>query len=170
MVAGLYALLGEVYGKLDPDRLRRIMVSTAKPLPWHDGKVAHPEILAPVAQQGGGIVQAWNAAHTMAELDVDSLMLNDTDHFAGNKTFNVRNTGSADLVLELSHRKAVTMYTMQPGLDVLQASHFPNPIVEDWADVQLSSEYVISTSNPTSISRTNTLPAKSPFPQAALPA
>jgi hypothetical protein len=36
------------------------------------------------------------------------------------------------------------MYTMQPGLDVLRASYFPNPIVEDWADVQLSSEYVNS--------------------------
>jgi hypothetical protein len=133
-----------VYGKLDAKRMRRILTSTAKPLAWHDGKTAHTDILAPVPQQGAGIVQVWNAAHVTAELDIDNLMFNDTDHFVGNRTFSVRNTGSTDLTFELGHRKAVTMNSLQPGLDGLQAGSFPNPIVEDWADIQFSSKYVIS--------------------------
>ncbi|KAF2177139.1 subtilisin-like protein [Zopfia rhizophila CBS 207.26] len=142
LVSGVYALLGEVYGKLDPKRLRRILTSTSKPLAWHDGRTAHPDILAPVPQQGAGIVQVWHAVHTTAELSVDSLSFNDTDHFAGNQTFSVQNTGSTDAVFELGHRKAVTMYTMRPGLDVPRADFFPNPIVEEWADIQFSSKKI----------------------------
>jgi hypothetical protein len=110
-----------VYGKLDPKRLRRILTSTSKPLAWHDGKLAH----------------------TPAELSIESIMLNDTDHFVGNHTFSVQNTGSVDLVFELGHRKAVTMYTLQPGRDVLITGSFPNTIVEDWASVEFSSRYVV---------------------------
>ncbi|KAH9882689.1 hypothetical protein J1614_000925 [Plenodomus biglobosus] len=142
LVAGIYAMLGEVYGKLESVRLRRILTHTAKPLPWHDGKTAYPDILAPVAQQGGGIIQAWNAAHTTLEIDVDSLMLNDTEHFVGTHTFSVKNTGSADEVLELSHRKAVTMYTMDPQSPVVRPSLFPNAIAESWATVSFSSERI----------------------------
>ncbi|KAF9691272.1 hypothetical protein EKO04_010922 [Ascochyta lentis] len=142
LVAGVYALLGEVYGKLEPKRLRRILTHTSKPLAWHDGKTAHPEILAPVAQQGAGIVQAWDAAHTSLEIDVDSLMLNDTEHFVGSHTFSVTNTGSADEIFELKHRKAVTMYTMDPQADVLRPGSFPNAIAESWATVSFSSDSV----------------------------
>jgi subtilisin family serine protease len=82
-VAAVHALLGEVYGKLDPKRLRRILTHTSKPFAWHHGKTAHMEILAPVPQQGAGILQAWDAAHTTVELDINSLMLNDTEHVVG---------------------------------------------------------------------------------------
>jgi hypothetical protein len=139
LVSGVYALLGEVYGKLEPKRLRRLLTSTSKPLAWHDGKVAHPDILAPVPQQGAGILQVWHAAHTTTELSVDSFMLNDTDHFVGEHTFSLQNTGSTETVFELSHRKAVTMYSMQPGIDVLQPGYFPNIIANVWASVDFSS-------------------------------
>ncbi|KAG9185525.1 hypothetical protein G6011_06856 [Alternaria panax] len=142
LVAGIYALLGEVYGKLEPKRLRRILTHTSKPIAWHDGKNAHPDILAPVAQQGAGIVQAWNAAHTTVEIDINSLMLNDTEHFVGSHTFRVTNTGSADEVLDLGHRKAVTMYAMDPKADVLRVGVFPNAIVESWATVAFSSDRI----------------------------
>ncbi|RYN45437.1 hypothetical protein AA0114_g9129 [Alternaria tenuissima] len=142
LVAGVYALLGEVYGKLEPKRLRRILTHTSKPLAWHDGKTAHPDILAPVAQQGSGLVQAWNAAHTTLEINVDSLMLNDTDHFVGIHTFTITNTGSAEEALGLEHRKAVTMYTMDPKADVLRVGSFPNAIAESWATVSFSSDSI----------------------------
>jgi hypothetical protein len=134
-VSGVYALLGEVYGKIDPKRLRRILTSTAKPLAWHDGKIAHPDILAPVPQQGAGIVQVWHAARTTTELNVESLSLNDTDHFVGTHTISVQNTGFNDTVFELGHRKAVTMYAMLQGADTLYVGNFPNTIVNAWANV-----------------------------------
>jgi hypothetical protein len=48
LVAGAYVLLGEVYGKLEPECLRRILTDTSKLLAWHDGQTAHPGLLAPV--------------------------------------------------------------------------------------------------------------------------
>ncbi|KAI4638974.1 uncharacterized protein J4E78_011040 [Alternaria triticimaculans] len=142
LVAGVYAMLGEVYGKLEPERLRRILTHTSKPLAWHDGTKAYPDILAPVAQQGAGLIQAWNAAHTTLELDVDSLMLNDTEHFVGTRTFSIKNTGSTDEVLDLGHRKAVTVYTFQPNVPDLRTGVFPNPAVESWATVSFSSDRI----------------------------
>jgi hypothetical protein len=108
-------------------------------LAWHDGKTAHPDILAPVPQQGAGIVQAWHAARTNTELSIESLSLNDTDHFVGTHTFSVQNTGSTDTIFNLDHRKAVTMYTLEQGADTLRAGNFPNTIVDVWASVQFSS-------------------------------
>lgn len=107
---------------------------------WHDSNGVHPELLAPVPQQGSGLVQAWNAVHSTAELSIGNIAWNDTDHFVGNRTFSILNTGSEDAVFELSHRKAVTMYTLQQGYDnVLRVAGFPNPIVEDWADIRFGS-------------------------------
>lgn len=142
LVAGIYAMLGEVYGKLDPKRLRRILTHTSKPLAWHDGTKAYPEILAPVPQQGAGIVQAWDAAHTTIELDVDSLTLNDTEHFAGTRTFSITNTGSSEAVLKMGHRKAVTMYAMDPTSHPLRTGTFPNAIATEYASVSFSAESI----------------------------
>ena len=130
-------------GSLDPFRLRRILTTTSKPIAWHDGTKVYPDILAPVPQQGSGIVQVWNAAYATAELSIDNIAWNDTDHFVGNRTFSVLNTGTEEAVYELSHRKAVTMYAMQESFGgVLRTGSFPNPIVEDWADVQFSSDSI----------------------------
>lgn len=118
-------------------------MSTAKPLDWFDGKKVNPDMPAPAPQQGAGIAQAFDAAHTTIELSVESISFNDTDHFVGNKTFSVKNTGSSDVSLQLSHRKAPTMYTLQPDLSPLMAAIFPNPIVEEWADISFSSRFVL---------------------------
>lgn len=140
LVASAFALLKEVRGSLDPQRLRRILTTTSLPIAWHNGIEAHPEILAPVPQQGSGIMQVWNAVHTTVELSIDSIAWNDSDHFVGDRTFSVLNTGTEDALLQLKHQKAVTMYTLREDYGVLRAGYFPNPIVEDWADVQFSAE------------------------------
>ncbi|KAI8239397.1 Minor extracellular protease vpr [Colletotrichum sp. SAR 10_96] len=140
MTAAIYALLAEAHGTKDPKRLASFLSSTAKQLDWYDGTTAHSDIVAPVPQQGAGIVQAFDAARSTAELSVNSISFNDTDNFVGNATVSIKNTGSADLVFDISHRKAVTMYTFISSLDRLRAAAFPNPIVEEWADLQFSSE------------------------------
>ncbi|KZL86648.1 subtilisin carlsberg [Colletotrichum incanum] len=140
--AAIYALLIEAHGTKDPKRLRSIVASTSKPLNWYDGTTANSDILAPVPQQGAGIIQAFDAARSTAELSVDSIAFNDTDHFDGNKTFTIKNTGSVDLVFEVSHRKAVSMYTFLANQDRLLAASFPNPIIEEWAKIQFSSDKI----------------------------
>ncbi|KAF6827563.1 subtilisin-like serine protease pr1c [Colletotrichum plurivorum] len=142
LTAGVYALLAEAHGTNDPKRLLSFISSTAKQLAWYDDKTAHPDILAPVPQQGAGMVQAFDAARTTAELSVASISFNDTDNFIGNHTVSIKNTGSADLVFEVSHRKAVTMYTFLEVSDRLRVASFPNPIVEEWAELQFSSDKI----------------------------
>ncbi|UQC76278.1 subtilisin Carlsberg [Colletotrichum lupini] len=140
--AAIYALLAEAHGTKDPKRLRSIVSSTSKPLAWYDGTAAYTDLIAPVPQQGAGIIQAFDAARSNVELSVDSISFNDTDHFTGNETFTIDNHGSADVVFEVSHRKAVTMYTFVETTDRLRAASFPNPTIEEWAELQFSSEKI----------------------------
>lgn len=139
-------------GAIDPALFRRLLTATSKPQTWFDRETAHEGVIAPVPQQGAGIVQAYDAVHATAILSVEGIdnddgaaviSFNDSDHFVGEHTFSVRNTGAADLVFALGHVKAATMYTFIPGTDVLRASAFPNPIVEgSAAEIEFSSEYV----------------------------
>jgi hypothetical protein len=139
LVSSAFALLKKVRGNLTADRLRRLLTTTSKPIPWHDGRTVDSGILAPAPQQGAGIVQAWNAVHTTAELSIASIAWNDTDHFNNTRTFSILNTGSEDTVFELTHKKAVTMYGLHESYGVLRVPNFPSPIAEDWADIQFSS-------------------------------
>lgn len=139
LMASAFALLKSVKANLDPKRLRRIMLTNSNPIFWNDGTKVH-DILAPVPQQGSGLIQVWDAVHATAELSIDSIAWNDTEHFDNKRTFSILNTASEDVEFELGHRKAVTMYTLQEGFGVLRVAPLPNPIVEDWADIKFSSE------------------------------
>ncbi|KAH8693365.1 peptidase [Phaeosphaeriaceae sp. PMI808] len=141
LVAGAYALLGEVYGKIEAGRMRRILTTTSKPLAWFNG-TAISDILAPVPQQGSGLIQVWNAAHTTAELSIDNISFNDTDHFISNRSFSITNTGSADAIFKLTHRKAATVYTLGQYPAGLLVASFPSPVVQEWADLKFSTESI----------------------------
>ncbi|KAB2098975.1 hypothetical protein AG0111_0g12845 [Alternaria gaisen] len=54
-VAGLAALMMEEHGKLSPAETEQLLFTTSIPGFWNDGKDV-AEFLAPVAQQGAGIV------------------------------------------------------------------------------------------------------------------
>ncbi|KAI1495697.1 peptidase S8/S53 domain-containing protein [Biscogniauxia marginata] len=143
LVAGVYALLGEVRGTVDPKVLSSVLSATSKPLVWFDRELAHSDIIAPVPQQGAGIVQAYDAAYSKTIFSVDSVAFNDSDHFVGTQTFSIRNIGAEDITFDLGHLRAATMYTFTPDLDVLRASSFPNPIVDEWAELSFASRQVI---------------------------
>ncbi|TEA18299.1 Minor extracellular protease vpr [Colletotrichum sidae] len=142
LAAAIFALLAEAHGTKDPKRLTSFVSSTAKPLDYYNDTAVNRDVLAPVPQQGAGIVQAFDAARNTAELSVNSISFNDTDNFVGNHTISINNTGSVDLAYEISHRKAATMNTFVQGFDRLRAASFPNPVVEDWAVLQFSSEKI----------------------------
>lgn len=144
LIAAIYALLVEARGgPVDPALFRRLLSATAKPQVWFDRQTAHDDIIAPVPQQGAGIVQAYDAVHAPAILSIDSLSFNDSDHFAGEQTFRVQNTGKEELAFKLGHTSAATMYTFQPDTDVLRAAGFPNPIVEGAAELAFDPECVL---------------------------
>ncbi|KAI1774351.1 subtilisin-like protein [Hypoxylon cercidicola] len=143
LLAAIFALVSEARGTKDPEVLRNLISSTAKPNVWFDGTTAYPDILAPVAQQGAGLAQAWEAAHATTILSESSISFNDSDHFVGERTFTIRNTATEDVTYILGHTKAVTMYTFATdGGDVLANTYFPNPTADDWADVSFASDEI----------------------------
>ncbi|KAI5927373.1 hypothetical protein F4810DRAFT_706741 [Camillea tinctor] len=142
LASAIFALIGEVRGTLDPQTLRALLSATAKPKVWFDGETAHNEILAPVAQQGAGLAQAYDAAFATTILGVSSISFNDSDHFVGERTFTVHNTGSDDVTYTLGHTKALTVYTLDPEDGVLGTTSFPPPVGEDWASIAFASDSV----------------------------
>ncbi|TKW56871.1 Minor extracellular protease vpr [Colletotrichum tanaceti] len=141
LVAAVFALVGQARGTLDPVELRSVISSTAHPRAWYDGAAVH-DIAAPVAQQGTGVVRAYDAAHSKTVLSISQISFNDTDHFVRSHSFSIRNTADHDLTYTLGHTRAATAYTFAAGSRF--ASQFPNPVVDDWAELSFSvSEIVV---------------------------
>lgn len=109
LTAAVYALVSQVRGTRDPCILERVLSSTANPsiFPFvmPDGARA---ILAPVAQQGGGLIQAFDAAHTTTLISVASIAFNDTDNFIPKADFSIQNLGPREVTYEIGHVLALT--------------------------------------------------------------
>ncbi|KAI0879912.1 subtilisin-like protein [Annulohypoxylon maeteangense] len=143
LLAAIFALISEVRGTRDPQFLRSLVSATAKPRVWFDGENAHSDILAPVAQQGAGIAQAWDAAHTSTILSESSISFNDSDHFVSERSFTIQNTAQEDVTYALGHTKALTMYTFaNSGGPVLKTTYFPNPTADSWAELDFVSDQI----------------------------
>lgn len=140
-VASIYALIKEARGSSDPKTIRSLLSSTAKPqAPIGSGNNTSG-LLASVAQQGAGLVQAYDAAHSTIILGSDGIALNDTDNFVGAQSFSIQNTGSSDVTFTLGHTKAVTMNTFREGSNgALLAS---NTAAEAWAELSFSTDKVV---------------------------
>ncbi|KAF4820075.1 Minor extracellular protease vpr [Colletotrichum siamense] len=139
-VAAVYALVGQVRGTLDQETLRSVISATAEPKAWNDGTTVHEDVLAPVAQQGAGLVQAWDAAHATTILGSTGISFNDTDHFVGEHTFSVKNTASEAVTYKLGHAKSATVYTFTPGEAQLVVARAPPPTVDTWADIKFAAD------------------------------
>jgi subtilisin family serine protease len=109
LAAAIYALVGQVRGTLDPNTIKSVIASTAKPnVFWARGQ-AYP-YLAPTAQQGAGLIQAYDAAYTSTVLSVPEISFNDTDHLVANATFTIKNIGDTEKTYSLSNVRAATAY------------------------------------------------------------
>ncbi|KAB5540553.1 peptidase S8/S53 domain-containing protein [Coniochaeta sp. 2T2.1] len=132
--AGVYALLIEARKTKDPATLQRILSSVAKPNLFNDGRTATSNRLAPVAQQGAGLIQAFDAATVTTLLGIGSISFNDTDHFVSEVSISITNTGSADQTYQLGYVNTLTMYTFEDTTDWFLAG-FPNPVAEGYASL-----------------------------------
>lgn len=104
-----------------------MLSSTALQLPIYDGTTLYNE-LALVAQQGGGLVQAYDAARATTLLSVSSISFNDTDNFVKKTRFEIKNTGKKSVTYTISHNPTLTMYTFGNGSTGHYSASFPNPI------------------------------------------
>ncbi|KAG6288453.1 hypothetical protein E4U09_005558 [Claviceps aff. purpurea] len=135
LTAAIIALISEVRGTLDPELMTSLLSSTAKPSQFNDGNNTYAEI-APAPQQGGGMVQAYDAAYATSLLSPSSLSFNDTDHLATNLNFTITNKGSRPVTYKLDQIPSITMYTL--GQDGVSPMSFPNEAVNEQATLSFS--------------------------------
>lgn len=83
--------------------------------------------MAPVFQQGGGLVDAWNAVHSTTLLSVATLAFNDTANRPKELNFNIKNTGTETITYQLSHVGASSGYVLKfaNGYNLTEAEVYP---------------------------------------------
>lgn len=142
-VAAVYALMAEIRGST-PGKLHDltgIISSTARASLWNDGAGALRE-LAPVVQQGSGLIQAYDAAFATTILSVSSISFNDTDNSPGPVTFIIENTGSDTITYRIGHTPSIGMYVLNGISEDGTPAVFPNPIFAVAADMDFSQDIV----------------------------
>lgn len=142
-VAGVYALIAEARGN-KPGNLQDLaglVTSTGKANLWNDGAGVLRE-LAPAAQQGPGLIQAYDAAFTTTLLSVRSISFNDSDNSPGPVTFTIENAGSDTITYRIGHNPSIGMYVLtKTGGDEMPA-YFPNPMFAVAASMNFSQDIV----------------------------
>ncbi|PSN73974.1 subtilisin-like protein [Corynespora cassiicola Philippines] len=113
LITGIVALLLSVRKDLSMDDIKSLLATTAKPINHTDSTTALLS-LAPVPQQGSGIVQAWSALHATSIIHPSKLLLNDTEHFLQSHALTIRNTGDKPVTYILSASHAPTFFTLNP--------------------------------------------------------
>ncbi|ENH98820.1 hypothetical protein COCC4DRAFT_67001 [Bipolaris maydis ATCC 48331] len=132
LVAGIYALLSNVRNTFDPVELQNLLASTAKPVPSNGSS-----LIAPPAQQGAGLVQAYDAAYATTVLSRPSLAFNDTIRLTS-KTFTISNTEDKEVTYELDVMNAATAYTFNDSIRPATSPKLDN----SFAKVDLSDYHV----------------------------
>ena len=136
LAAATWALVMQKRGTKDPKVLENLFSATAHPNLFNDGATTS-SLLAPVAQQGAGLIQAWDAANANALLSVSSLSFNDTEHIKPIQTFEVTNTGTKAVTYQLGHTGAATAYTYADATTI-DPDVFPNELVDTKATLVIT--------------------------------
>lgn len=114
LAAAVVALISQVRGTLKPRDLQRALSSTASQAAVRD----YPggQGLAPVAQQGAGMIQAWDAAYVNSHFSVPNLSFNDTEFFVSQTSFKIKNDGDLSTTYNLYHVPALTGNTFDNSI------------------------------------------------------
>ncbi|OLN97445.1 Subtilisin Carlsberg [Colletotrichum chlorophyti] len=130
LAASIVALVAQARGTRDPDLIKRLLASTAKPnFSQNYGADNIDAALGPVPQQGAGLVQAFDAAYTTSVVSVAGLSFNDTENLVSEASFTITNIGDELATYKVSHVPALTATTLyqiyrssSPDLDTAYAS------------------------------------------------
>ncbi|KAG6058007.1 hypothetical protein E4U17_000609 [Claviceps sp. LM77 group G4] len=134
--AGIIALIRQVRGAITPQEIEDLLSSNSHPQLFNDGTKFY-DYLAPVPQQGGGLVQAYDAVYSTALLlSPSGLSFNDTAHFAKGLEFTLRNTDRRLATYKITHMPAIAMYSLSK--DSIYVQLFPNEAVHAAAKLQFS--------------------------------
>lgn len=133
-MAAVYALVGQARGTFDPTELTRYLSSTSRAQLWNDASGTLCR-LAPVNQQGAGLVQAYDAAFVTTHVSTKGISFNDTDNFRS-AIFVIRNEGIEDVTYDFGNSPAYSMNSL--SVESYYPLPFPNPIIAATADLTFS--------------------------------
>ncbi|KAL2068501.1 hypothetical protein VTL71DRAFT_14838 [Oculimacula yallundae] len=109
--AGVAALLKSRHPHWHALKIRNVLATTGNPMPYNDNSSTVYNFLAPVFQQGGGLVDAYRAVHTSTIVDTPGLSFNDTTHSPFQPktlSFRVKNIGAKAQTFKAYHIGAVS--------------------------------------------------------------
>jgi subtilase family protein/Fn3 domain-containing protein len=109
ITAASIALLFNVRGKISPAEVENILAITSKPVFSGDGRGTEP-----VAHQGAGIIQVYDAAYSTTRISTSGLSFNDTEFLVPEHEFTITNNGDAAVSYELSHLEALSAEAVWP--------------------------------------------------------
>ncbi|GAO15282.1 uncharacterized protein UV8b_04903 [Ustilaginoidea virens] len=139
ITAAIYALVGQARGTLDPALLQNLLAANANPQVFNDAARFY-DALAPVPQQGAGMVQAYDAAFATTLLEPSSLSFNETAFAPRSKSFTLTNQGGGAVTYDISYVPALTAFTMKQGGGVVNT--FPGDLSKDSATIRFSKDKV----------------------------
>lgn len=111
MAAGLFALVMQARGTKDTVELNSVITGTAKNTPWFNNK-EFEDFPAPVAQQGTGLMQGWDAFRATTTLDRFSFSFNDSVSFKCQHEFTIHNSADEEVTYQISHLEGRTGYAL----------------------------------------------------------
>jgi hypothetical protein len=160
-VAGCIALLMEARGKnkVTPAEIKSLLSTTSNPNVFHDGVTASP-FLGSVAQQGGGLIDAYKLVHTTTKFNVSTISFNDTEHIAP-AYIQINNTGSSPRVYTVGHVGAATVYTLPDNSSIPQPNKLGHFVDRTTVGASLkfsSSSVLVAAGGSTVLKVTATLP------------
>ncbi|KAF9526570.1 pyrolysin [Crepidotus variabilis] len=134
-VAGVSALLLQVRGKTPviAHGARTLFETTATYIP-SDKTEKSP--LQTVAQQGAGLINAYDAIYATTTVSPGELILNDTAHSPSDTTFYVKNDGTESKKYTVKHVPAGTALTVQEGTTIPENG--PVPLANASAQVTIT--------------------------------
>ncbi|KAM3415152.1 hypothetical protein BST61_g10276 [Cercospora zeina] len=110
LVTGVVALLRQLHPDWTPDMIRNVLATTAHPMPYTDNSTHDYGFLAPVIQQGGGLIDAWSATRATTLVNISSLDFLDLDHKPASLSFSLTNVGNETVSFNMSHIGAASGY------------------------------------------------------------
>ncbi|UKZ51735.1 hypothetical protein TrVGV298_005498 [Trichoderma virens] len=123
IMASIYALIMQARSISDPKALMSLVSSTAKQTKYYDSyQGMFYDGLAPVAQQGAGLAQVYDAVHATTSLSVSSISFNDTDYFVNSTDFIIRNGAREAITYSIGHLPSRSREAYKTGQSTLARS------------------------------------------------
>ncbi|KAG6036178.1 hypothetical protein E4U41_005755 [Claviceps citrina] len=155
MTAGVIALLVEYRGGLNRTLIRNLLSTTAKPQAYNEhGKLFN--FLAPAAQQGAGLIQAFDAAVATTVVDPPSLAFNDTENLKKELSFTITNEGNETVTYQIGQRPAGSIYVLSKSSIYPMSS--PNEVVEASASLRFSDQQAVIKAGASRLIRVGAMP------------